>query len=236
MDSVTGKTPRQTFVFGQWILQSDGNLVRCGRGVHLPPKELQVLRLLLGSAGRLVTKDRLLDSVWPGMDAAEESLTRCIYVLRKLLKESKGYIATVYGKGYRFTGPVVPLLPALIDPASVSALAQTPARYLDEGLAGDRQEAMIGQLTNLLGDRLSVLPTELMAACYEPWSALQLADTWLALSMLGLCDRGAGVEQARAAVARVLELEAGNHQALARLALVTSLQGCIEASVLPPCG
>jgi len=199
MDSVTGKTPRQTFVFGQWILQSDGNLVRCGRGIHLPPKELQVLRLLLGSAGRLVTKDRLLDSVWPGMDAAEESLTRCIYVLRKLLEESKGYIATVYGKGYRFTGPVVPLLP-------------------------------------VLGERLSVLPTELMAACCEPWSALQLADTWLALSMLGLCDRGAGVEQARAAVARVLELEAGNHQALARLALVTSLQGCAEATALPPCG
>ncbi|NWB47399.1 winged helix-turn-helix domain-containing protein [Pseudomonas gingeri] len=199
MDSVTGKTPRQTFVFGQWILQSDGNLVRCGRGVHLPPKELQVLRLLLGSAGRLVTKDRLLDSVWPGMDAAEESLTRCIYVLRKLLEESKGYIATVYGKGYRFTGPVVPLLPVLEDP-------------------------------------LGALPTELIAACCEPWSALQLADTWLALSMLGLCDRGAGVEQARAAVARVLELEAGNHQALARLALVTSLQGCAEATALPPCG
>lgn len=199
MDSVTGKTPRQTFVFGQWILQSDGNLVRCGRGIHLPPKELQVLRLLLGSAGRLVTKDRLLDSVWPGMDAAEESLTRCIYVLRKLLEESKGYIATVYGKGYRFTGPVVPLLP-------------------------------------VLGDPPSVLPTELMAACCEPWSALQVADTWLALSMLGLCDRGAGVEQARAAVARVLELEAGNHQALARLALVTSLQGCAEATALPPCG
>ncbi|MGA8133017.1 MULTISPECIES: winged helix-turn-helix domain-containing protein [Pseudomonas] len=199
MDSATGKTPRQTFVFGQWILQSDGNLVRCGRGIHLPPKELQVLRLLLGSAGRLVTKDRLLDSVWPGMDAAEESLTRCIYVLRKLLEESKGYIATVYGKGYRFTGPVVPLLP-------------------------------------VLGDPLSVLPTERVATCCEPWSALQLADTWLALSMLGLCDRGAGVEQARAAVARVLELEAGNHQALARLALVTSLQGCAEATALPPCG
>ncbi|MBV6752063.1 winged helix-turn-helix domain-containing protein [Pseudomonas chlororaphis] len=236
MDSVTGKTPRQTFVFGQWILQSDGNLVRCGRGIHLPPKELQVLRLLLGSAGRLVTKDRLLDSVWPGMDAAEESLTRCIYVLRKLLEESKGYIATVYGKGYRFTAPVVPLLPALIEPAFVSALAAVPARPPGEGLAGDQREAMIRQLTNVLGDRLSVLPTERMAACCEPWSALQLADTWLALSMLGLCDRGAGVEQARAAVVRVLELEAGNHQALTRLALVASLQGCAEASALLPCG
>jgi len=193
MDSATGKAPRHAFVFGQWILQSDGNLVTRGRDIHLPPKELQVLRLLLGSAGRLVTKDHLLDSVWPGMDAAEESLTRCIYVLRKLLEESKGYIATVYGKGYRFTAPVVPLVPGLIE------------------------------------------PVERMAACSEPWDALQLADTWLALSMLGLCDRGAGVEQARAAVARVLELEAGNHQALARLALVTSLQGCGDATRLPPC-
>ncbi|WP_224770865.1 winged helix-turn-helix domain-containing protein [Pseudomonas sp. FEN] len=204
-----------------------------GRGIHLPPKELQVLRLLLGSAGRLVTKDCLLDAVWPGMDAAEESLTRCIYVLRKLLEESKGYIATVYGKGYRFTGPVVPLLPALIEPTAVSALAAVPVRHSDEG---GPQDAVIRHLTSVLSDRLSVLPAELMAACREPWNALQLADTWLALSMLGLCDRGAGVEQARAAVARVLELEAGNHQALARLALVTSLQGCADAPALPPCG
>ncbi len=217
MDSVTGKAPRHAFVFGQWILQSDGNLVTRGRGIHLPPKELQVLRLLLGSAGGLVTKDRLLDTVWPGMDAAEESLTRCIYVLRKLLEESKGYIATVYGKGYRFTAPVASF------------------RHPDEVLAGDRQDAVIRQLANVLGERLSVLPAELMAACSEPWDALQLADTWLALSMLGLCDRGAGVEHARAAVARVLELEAGNHQALARLALVTSLQGCSDARRLPPC-
>ncbi|NWD69700.1 winged helix-turn-helix domain-containing protein [Pseudomonas gingeri] len=232
MDSVIGKTPRQAFVFGQWILHNDGSLVRYGRRIHLPPKELQVLRLLLGSAGRLVTKDRLLDSVWPGMDAAEESLTRCIYVLRKLLEDSKGYIATVYGKGYRFTGPVLPLLPALIEPAAVSAFTAVPVRHSEEVFAGDPQHAVIRQLTNVL----SVLPAVPMAVCCEPWNALQLADTWLALSMLGLCDRGAGVEQARAAVARVLELEAGNHQALARLALVTSLQGCGEATALPPCG
>ncbi|WP_248796971.1 winged helix-turn-helix domain-containing protein [Pseudomonas sp. MWU13-2105] len=207
--------------------------MRRGRGIHLPPKELQVLRLLLGSAGRLVTKDCLLDSVWPGMDAAEESLTRCIYVLRKLLEEGKGYIATVYGKGYRFTVPVVPLPPTLIVPATVAA--PPPVFYPDEGLAGGQQEAVIRQLRNLLGERLDVLPAALIAARGEPWNALQLADTWLALSMLGLCDRGAGVEQARAAVARVLELEAGNHQALARLALVTSLQGGADASTLPPC-
>ncbi|WP_320410101.1 winged helix-turn-helix domain-containing protein [Candidatus Williamhamiltonella defendens] len=39
---------------------------------------------------------------------SEESLTRCIYVLRHLLHENKNnrYIDTVYRKGYRFIQPV----------------------------------------------------------------------------------------------------------------------------------
>ncbi|MCV5349307.1 winged helix-turn-helix domain-containing protein, partial [Escherichia coli] len=41
--------------------------------------------------------------------ASDESLTRCIYALRKLLHENKQckYIETVYGRGYRFTVPIV---------------------------------------------------------------------------------------------------------------------------------
>lgn len=92
MDSATEQTPVKSFVFDHWLLQSDGTLMRDGQGVHVPPKELHVLRLLLQSAGTIVSKDYLLSHVWSQMDAAEESLTRCIYALRKLLKENKDYI------------------------------------------------------------------------------------------------------------------------------------------------
>jgi DNA-binding winged helix-turn-helix (wHTH) protein len=165
MDSATDQPPVKSFVFDHWLLQSDGTLMRDGQGVHVPPKELHVLRLLLTSAGTVVSKDYLLDHVWPRMDAAEESLTRCIYALRKLFKENKGYIATVYGQGYRFTGSVVELDVPSQARVMAPSLAVLPFRNLDEIAALDLQDLMIRQLTAAFGEALHVIPSGLIAAC-----------------------------------------------------------------------
>lgn len=149
--------------------------MRDGQGVHVPPKELHVLRLLLKSAGTVVSKDYLLDHVWPRMDAAEESLTRCIYALRKLFKENKGYIATVYGQGYRFTGPVVELDVPSEARAVAPSLAVLPLRNLDGIAALDLQDLMIRQLTTAFGEALHVIPSGLIAACEAPDDAPSLA-------------------------------------------------------------
>ncbi|NVZ19840.1 winged helix-turn-helix domain-containing protein [Pseudomonas costantinii] len=90
-------------VFAGWTLHGDGRLTGEGADIQLPPKEWHVLRLLLASDGELMTKDRLLELAWPRGEVAEESLTRCIYALRKHLKKDKGFIKTIYGRGYRFT-------------------------------------------------------------------------------------------------------------------------------------
>lgn len=95
-----------SFVFAHWTLHGDGRLTGMGTDIQLPPKEGRVLRLLLASGGSLMTKDRLLALAWPRGEVADESLTRCIYALRKHLRADKGFIKTVYGKGYRFTCPV----------------------------------------------------------------------------------------------------------------------------------
>lgn len=92
-----------SLVFSHWALNAEGRLVGDGSDVQLPPKECQVLRLLLLSGGALMTKDRLLEMAWPQGEVAEESLTRCIYSLRKHLGADKGFIKTIYGRGYRFT-------------------------------------------------------------------------------------------------------------------------------------
>ncbi|MCW8277097.1 winged helix-turn-helix domain-containing protein [Pseudomonas sp. PCH199] len=168
MDSATDQTPVKSFVFDHWQLQSDGTLMRDGQGVHVPPKELNVLRLLLKSAGTVVNKDHLLDLVWPEMDAAEESLTRCIYALRKLLKDNKDFIATVYGQGYRFTCPVVELDEPGQAQASAPSLAVLPFRNLDQSAALDLQDVMIRQLTTAFGGALHVIPSGLMASCKQP--------------------------------------------------------------------
>ena len=93
-------------VFARWTLHGDGRLTGADLDIQLPPKEGHVLRLLLASGGALMTKDRLLELAWPRGEVAEESLTRCIYSLRKHLRADKGFIKTIYGKGYRFTCPV----------------------------------------------------------------------------------------------------------------------------------
>ncbi|WP_460139858.1 winged helix-turn-helix domain-containing protein [Pseudomonas sp. S2_E01] len=167
MDSATDEKPGRSFVFDRWLLQSDGTLMRDGHGVHVPPKELSVLRLLLASAGKVITKDHLLDCAWPAIDAGEESLTRCIYALRKLLRDNKDYIATVYGKGYRFTCPVVALRVNEQTAAKVSSLAVLPFRGVSQSLALDWQDAMIRQLTTAFGEALHVVPSSLMVA-YDP--------------------------------------------------------------------
>ncbi|HHE6471353.1 TPA: HilA/EilA family virulence transcriptional regulator [Providencia rettgeri] len=97
------------FVFENFILTVDGVLIRDKKRIKLPPKEFSVLSILLESAGKIVGKDDLLDLVWGDADITEESLTRCIYALRKILSTGKDnrYIETIYGKGYRFNQPVV---------------------------------------------------------------------------------------------------------------------------------
>lgn len=168
MDSATDQSPVKSFVFDHWLLQSDGTLMRDGEGVHVPPKELNVLRMLLKSAGSVVSKDYLLDHVWPEMDAAEESLTRCIYALRKLLRENKDFIATVYGQGYRFTCAVVELDTSGQARAVAPSLAVLPFRNLGETAALDLQDVMIRQLTLAFGEVLHVIPSGLMAAYAQP--------------------------------------------------------------------
>ncbi|WP_339452186.1 winged helix-turn-helix domain-containing protein [Pseudomonas sp. JAI120] len=106
MAVVNDELTATSLLFSQWTLHGDGRLTGDGSDVQLPPKELHVLRLLLVSGGVLMSKDRLLELAWPQGEVAEESLTRCIYSLRKHLGADKGFIKTIYGRGYRFTCPV----------------------------------------------------------------------------------------------------------------------------------
>ena len=65
--------------------------------------------MLVGEAGKLVTKDRFLDEVWRGVPVTDEALTQCIKTLRRQLGDdaaSPRFIETVPKHGYRFIAPV----------------------------------------------------------------------------------------------------------------------------------
>jgi TolB-like protein/DNA-binding winged helix-turn-helix (wHTH) protein/Tfp pilus assembly protein PilF len=76
--------------------------------VALTPKALEVLLLLVRNAGRIVTKDELMQTVWPDSFVEESNLTQTIFMVRKALDETsdRRYILTIQGQGYRFLAPV----------------------------------------------------------------------------------------------------------------------------------
>lgn len=63
-------------------LTEDGILTQGNEQIYIPPKELGVLIVLLESAGHVVLKDMIIESVWKNIIVSDESLTRCIYSLR----------------------------------------------------------------------------------------------------------------------------------------------------------
>ena len=96
-------------------------LLREGTVLPVEPKAFHVLLFLLRNRGRLVGKDEIVNAVWKNYSVSDNSLTRSIATLRRLLghdsRESR-YFATVQTLGYRFLCPVDVLddAPSLIKP------------------------------------------------------------------------------------------------------------------------
>jgi DNA-binding winged helix-turn-helix (wHTH) protein len=77
--------------------------------VPVEPKAFRVLIYLLQNPGRVVTKEEILESVWNDCSVSDNSLTRSVATLRRLLHDDTReprYIATVPTLGYRFLCPV----------------------------------------------------------------------------------------------------------------------------------
>src|SRR5271169_4067570 len=97
--------PPEHYRFGSFELQpAERRLLRDGVAVSLRPRAFDLLAALLDRAGHLVTKDELLDLVWPKMVVEEAALHVQVSALRKVLGGDA--ITTVSGRGYQFTLPV----------------------------------------------------------------------------------------------------------------------------------
>jgi DNA-binding winged helix-turn-helix (wHTH) protein/TolB-like protein/Tfp pilus assembly protein PilF len=101
----------QTFAFGDFVLiPKERLLLRGGEPIALTAKAFDLLIVLVGRAGHLVTKDELFAEVWPGTFVQETNLTVNISAVRKALgdgRDDNRIIQTVPGRGYRFIAPVV---------------------------------------------------------------------------------------------------------------------------------
>lgn len=96
----------RSYEFGDWRLDAEERFLWFRqKPVDLPPKAVEVLRVLLEKNGDVVTKSEILDSVWQDAFVEESNLAHNIYLLRKAFRErGENYIQTVPRRGYRFTG------------------------------------------------------------------------------------------------------------------------------------
>jgi predicted ATPase/DNA-binding winged helix-turn-helix (wHTH) protein len=96
-----------TLKFGRFeVLPHRRELLAEGVPVPLGSRAFDVLMVLIEAGGELVTKDEILNRVWPGLVVEEHSLQFHISSLRKVLGEDRGFIKTISGRGYSFVADI----------------------------------------------------------------------------------------------------------------------------------
>lgn len=94
-----------SYRFGDFELHPrDRVLTRSGASVPLPPKAFDALLCLVRRAQHLVSKQELINTLWPTVHVSESNLTNTIVHLRKIV--GRNSIRTVSKHGYRFELPV----------------------------------------------------------------------------------------------------------------------------------
>ena len=101
---------RFTYRFADFeVREPELRVIRSGEPLAIEPKAFRVLLYLLRHAGHLVPKDELLTAVWGDTAVTDNSLTRVIALLRRLLDDdprNPRFIETVSTGGYRFIYPI----------------------------------------------------------------------------------------------------------------------------------
>jgi DNA-binding winged helix-turn-helix (wHTH) protein/tetratricopeptide (TPR) repeat protein len=117
-----------------------------GEAIKLRPKTLGMLALFAANAGRVLSKQELMDAVWPNIHVGDDSLFQCIREIRTALGDDRRQlIKLVSGRGYLFeaevsvepatSGPQVPS-PVPVSPTEAGATAEPATWSRRSGLRG----------------------------------------------------------------------------------------------------
>jgi DNA-binding winged helix-turn-helix (wHTH) protein len=103
--------PDVSYRFGRFVLDyGTRQLLRDRDEIHLSPKALELLVVLLDNRPRAVSKADLLERLWPSTFVEETNLAGLVAEIRRALRDSATrpvFLRTVYRFGYRFVGEVV---------------------------------------------------------------------------------------------------------------------------------
>ncbi len=146
--------------------------------IALSRKAFGVLRYLLENPGRLVTKDELLDAVWPETHVGEGVLKVSVAEIRRALNDTStapSFIETVHRRGYRFIGQLeqngVPVLAAPVRAIERDQDLSRLEAALDCALSGERQLVFVTGETGIGKTTLVEIFVERLQASPEVWIA-----------------------------------------------------------------
>ncbi len=98
------------YVFGEYVLDTDRyELRRAEAVVPMEPQVFEVLTLLVANHHRMVTKEEIVQHVWPSGFIGDAALNSRMMAARRAIGDNgrdQLLIQTVHGRGYRFVGEV----------------------------------------------------------------------------------------------------------------------------------
>ena len=102
-------TSRLSYQFGEFTLDvAKGSLLRAGNEIKLRPKVYEALRYLVEHPGLLISKQELMQAVWPDAFVTDDSLVQCTLELRRALGDrGQKLLKTVPRRGYMFSAEVI---------------------------------------------------------------------------------------------------------------------------------
>jgi TolB-like protein len=104
----------ETLRVGDVVLDLGAGCLRGADGaeIALRPKSFDLLAELARNPRRTLSRDELLDAVWPGLVVTEESVTQCVGEVRRAIGDAEGrLLRTVARRGYRLDVEVVLITP-----------------------------------------------------------------------------------------------------------------------------
>jgi DNA-binding winged helix-turn-helix (wHTH) protein len=118
-------------------------------------RALDLLGVLVERPGDLVSRNEIIEAVWPGTTVDDSNLNVQIAALRRILDDGRAEgscIQTASGRGYRFVGPVTRVEPAA-PPAGTGQPYGPSAGVLAHLAAAPRLSIVVLPFSNLSDDR-----------------------------------------------------------------------------------
>jgi DNA-binding winged helix-turn-helix (wHTH) protein/tetratricopeptide (TPR) repeat protein len=127
-----------------------------GNAIKIRPKTFDMLGLFATNAGQILSKQTLMEALWPNLHVGEDSLFQCIRELRVALgDDQRQVIKLVSGRGYLFDAEISD------EPAAVAAATPTPFAVADSAkpwrLFGWRGDVALGSLGAVVGLAIAAL-------------------------------------------------------------------------------